>query len=101
MKNFLLREISRRETKFKISRFAKHGEARQNSSGALPMIVLLFGSLAVIILTGFIIWADANLRVARRSYNRAQSFRIAEAGIDYYRWHLAHASADYEDGTGG
>ena len=101
MKNFLLREISRRETKFKISRFAKHGEARQNSSGALPMIVLLFGSLAVIILTGFIIWADANLRVARRSYNRAQAFRIAEAGIDYYRWHLAHASADYEDGTGG
>ena len=28
------------------------------------------------------------------------AFRVAEAGIEYYRWHLAHADKDYQDGTG-
>ncbi|KKW38448.1 MAG: hypothetical protein UY88_C0009G0009 [Parcubacteria group bacterium GW2011_GWA1_54_88] len=31
---------------------------------------------------------------------REQAFQIAEAGIEYYRWHLAHASTDYQDGAG-
>ena len=33
---------------------------------------------------------------------RAQltALQIAEAGANYYRWHLAHAPTDYADGTG-
>jgi hypothetical protein len=30
---------------------------------------------------------------------REQSFQIAEAGIEYYRWHLAHNQTDFKDGT--
>ncbi|MFH1947312.1 MAG: hypothetical protein ABIJ23_04110 [Candidatus Magasanikbacteria bacterium] len=29
------------------------------------------------------------------------SLHIAEAGVNYYRWHLAHNATDYWDGTGG
>ena len=30
-----------------------------------------------------------------------RAFELAEAGIEYYRWHLAHVSDDFQDGTGG
>jgi len=29
-----------------------------------------------------------------------QALNIAEAGVNYYRWHLAHNPDDYQDGTG-
>lgn len=30
-----------------------------------------------------------------------QTYHVAEAGINYYRWHLAHNPDDFTDGTGG
>lgn len=30
-----------------------------------------------------------------------RALNIAEAGVNYYRWHLAHDPVDYQDGTGG
>ncbi|MBI2065411.1 MAG: hypothetical protein HYT62_05190, partial [Candidatus Yanofskybacteria bacterium] len=64
------------------------------------MAVLLFGSLAIIILAGLIIWVNAQLKSAYRNIYRDSAFRIAESGIEYYRWHLAHAPLDFQDGTG-
>ncbi|MEK7552740.1 MAG: hypothetical protein AAB505_01370, partial [Patescibacteria group bacterium] len=37
---------------------------------------------------------------ARLVTEREKAFQIAEAGIEYYRWHLAHAPQDFQDGTG-
>jgi len=68
--------------------------------GQLSLIVLIFGTLAIIIMGGFIIWADSQLRLAQRSGDQAMALRIAEAGVDYYRWHLAHDPNDFQDGTG-
>lgn len=68
--------------------------------GFLSLQVLIFSALAIIILSAFVIWADTNLKTVYRSYDRAQALEIAEAGIEYYRWHLAHAPNDFQDGTG-
>ena len=54
------------------------------------------------------LWSSADLFRSRhrfcnfpsRAENNAQAFAIAEAGIEYYRWHLAHAPAGFQDGTG-
>jgi len=35
-----------------------------------------------------------------RQYAKAQALHVAEAGINYYVWHLAHSQNDYYDGTG-
>jgi len=71
-----------------------------SESGQLTLAVLLFSFVAIIILSGLIIWVDVNLKSAYRSIHRDSAFRIAEAGIEYYRWHLAHAPLDFKDGTG-
>src|SRR3990167_3556240 len=79
--------------------FSKH--FLNNQKGQLTLSVLLFSFVAIIILSGLIIWVDVNLKSAYRSIHRDSAFRIAEAGIEYYRWHLAHAPLDFQDGTSG
>ena len=74
--------------------------SKGKESGQLTLSVLLFSFVAIIILSGLIIWVDVNLKSAYRSIHRDSAFRIAEAGIEYYRWHLAHAPLDFQDGTG-
>ena len=65
-------------------------------------VELLFLSAIVITLVGgFISLAASFLQTSVRAQNKLQAFTIAEAGIEYYRWHLAHAGSDFQDGTGG
>jgi hypothetical protein len=66
--------------------------------GYLIIQVLVFGSVGLIILSALIGWAaSSNLSAKNFSY-REQAFQIAEAGVEYYRWHLAHAPQDFKDG---
>lgn len=62
--------------------------------------VLLYGAITIIALTGFLTWTDSVINSVYRESDRAQALSIAEAGIEYYRWHLAHAPQDFQDGTG-
>jgi len=54
----------------------------------------------VILISGFILWTFALLNFSLRDLNRSIAFTVAESGIEYYRWHLAHSPLDYKDGTG-
>lgn len=69
--------------------------------GQLSLQVLIYGSIAIILMTGFLVWAEANINAALRYSNKVLALTIAEAGIEYYRWHLAHAPSDFRDGTAG
>jgi len=42
----------------------------------------------------------AKMQLMRLSMQREQAFQIAEAGINYYQWHLAHYEEDYTDYQG-
>ena len=68
--------------------------------GQLTIQMLVFGAVAVIVMGSFITWSNIVLHNTARNANRIQAFSIAEAGIEYYRWHLAHAPTDFRDGTG-
>ena len=70
------------------------------SRGYILLIVLVFGSIGAYVIGGLTGWAVTDIRASRQSFEREQGIQIAEAGIDYYRWHLAHAPTDYQDGTG-
>jgi len=72
---------------------------RNNERGELSMYVLVFSAVSIVILSGFVLWADANLKGVFRDFDKAQAFMTAEAGVEYYRWHLQHAPQDYKDGT--
>lgn len=68
--------------------------------GSILIQALVFGSIAVVIIGGLVSWAGVNIKASRLAVYREQALQIAESGVDYYRWHLAHAPTDYQDGTG-
>lgn len=64
------------------------------------MELLFLSAVIVALIAGFISLAASLLQISVRSQNKLQAFAVAEAGIEYYRWHLAHAPRDFTDGTG-
>jgi hypothetical protein len=72
--------------------------ARQNS-GQILVAILIFTTVATLFIGAFASWSITNLRTIKRQIAKEEAFAIAEAGIEYYRWHLAHAPNDFTDGT--
>lgn len=73
---------------------------RKKTWGQVLVQTLVFTGVGVAILGGIVQWTFIMLRAGRASENRELAEQVAEAGIEYYRWHLAHAATDYQDGTG-
>jgi len=48
--------------------------------------------------TAIISLSMSNLKIATLHNKRITSMSIAEAGVNYYLWHLAHSNTDYCDG---
>lgn len=71
------------------------------SDGHVLILVLVFSSVASYILIGLANLIVLNIKAGQQTIKREQAFQIAESGVEYYRWHLAHAPQDYQDGTGG
>ena len=72
----------------------------KNQEGAILFQVLIFGVIAFIFIGAIISWANSNVRFSKLLYQRETTIEIAEAGIEYYRWRLAHDPSDFQDGTG-
>ena len=66
----------------------------------MSLYILIFSTVAIIILSGLIVWIDATQKATYRTSDQKLAFMIAEAGAEYYRWHLAHTPQDFKDGTG-
>jgi hypothetical protein len=47
----------------------------------------------------YLIIIIGKIQLLRSSIEREEAIQIAEAGINYYQWHLAHFPNDYKDGT--
>ena len=74
---------------------------RKHPAGNLLLSALVFGTIAVIMIGGLVSLGLYENKAITARQNKEFAFQIAEAGINYYRWHLAHSPADYQDGTGG
>ncbi|HEY5588594.1 MAG TPA: hypothetical protein VIK86_06530 [Candidatus Paceibacterota bacterium] len=70
------------------------------NKGVILLNVIVFTTVAVALVTFFISWASYSLKTAKSTLYKEQALQIAEAGVDYYRWHLAHSPNDFKDGTG-
>lgn len=72
----------------------------KDESGNMILSAMIFGTLAFSI-TVFAVsgYAMSENRASIYKHNQEISFQIAESGIEYYRWHLAHDNSDFQDGT--
>ena len=78
----------------------KQKSTKTITKGVIILQVMVFAAIAIAIIAALASFTANSVNLGRVTYNREQAFQSAEAGIDYYRWHLAHASTDFQDGTG-
>jgi hypothetical protein len=62
----------------------------------LNVVIIFIFSLVLVAVLGY---ATTQLKVVRQSVQREQAFQIAEAGANYYQWHLSHFGEDFWDGN--
>ncbi len=67
--------------------------------GQMLIQVVVFTTIATVLLAGLLQWAAGNIIATREAVKREEAIQIAEGGVDYYRWHLAHAPNDFKDGS--
>ncbi len=73
----------------------------KNNKGFLLIGVLIFSAISIVTITGFISWGATSAKLSRRVESRELSLQIAEAGIEYARWYLAHYQSGYTLGNVG
>lgn len=66
-----------------------------NQNGAILTLVLVFGTLFLTLLAGLAGFIGLEHRQGLEKVALSQALETAEAGINYYRWRLAHAPEDY------
>lgn len=71
---------------------------RQEGSILVYSIVIIF--IFSLVMLSALSYAQVQLKTIRGSVNKELAFAIAEAGVNYYEWRLAHFPNDYQDGTG-
>lgn len=64
---------------------------------ATPAILVISASF-IIVIYGLLFVLGVQMDTANRQAASEKALNIAEAGINYYKWHLAHAPGDYKDG---
>ncbi|MCA9358300.1 hypothetical protein KC902_03500 [Candidatus Kaiserbacteria bacterium] len=77
-----------------------HSKQQQYSAGTLLILVLVFAGIFLSIIAAFIGSVVTQNKVVNFKYEQARATEIAEAGINYYKWRLAHYPDDVTDGTG-
>lgn len=61
----------------------------------LLIIIFLFSTMMMPVFQ----WLSTSMKAGTASSNRETALQIAEAGVNYYQWHLAHYPTDYSDGN--
>lgn len=72
---------------------------RQNKKGSILIYLLVIIFVFSVAMSSVITLFVYKMKVLGFSLQEEKSLQIAEAGINYYQWHLAHYSSDYKDGT--
>lgn len=73
---------------------------RNEQAGIISIYVLLLGVVFSVMSGGLVTFGILEFISSRRAEASNQALAIAEAGINYYKWHLAHEPEDFQDGTG-
>src|SRR3989344_1404148 len=81
---------------FRISDF----KPRSGSRGITTLLVVAFMGIFTLMLGGLVGYALEQAKYGRALHAREEALSIAESGLEYFKWHVAHNTAIREDGTG-
>lgn len=71
----------------------------KSQKGMIIPFILMTVSVLIVFSVSLVSWSLTVRKQTVRDVRKSQSLQIAEAGINYYKWHLAHNDSDYRDGN--
>ena len=71
------------------------------SKGIITTLAMVFGAIFILLMAGLLGFIMLQHRGSLQRVALQESLHIAEAGLEYYKWHLLHFPNDLKDGTGG
>src|SRR4051812_18896486 len=75
-----------------------HTRIRTDQNGfGLPAMISVIVAATILSMSVVTVILN-NFFVVNNNIKSQQAFNIAEAGINYYLWHLSHNATDYKDG---
>lgn len=77
----------------------KCGNKKSSQAGFSIVYLVVAIFVFSLVLLSILQYALTQFKIVRSTANREQAFQIAEAGINYYQWYLAHFPSDYWDGN--
>lgn len=77
-----------------------HTPQHKRAEGSIIVITIVFTAVFVTLLASLLGYLLGQYRWVDARTEEERALQIAEAGIEYYRWHLAHFPDDIQDGTG-
>jgi hypothetical protein len=75
--------------------------ARSAQAGVTVMLVVAFMGVFLVIMGTITSYVFQQSRYGRALLAREQALHVAEAGLEYYKWFLAHNPGNLTNGTGG
>jgi hypothetical protein len=79
--------------------FSRKKSTHTKSGGYLMLLALVFGAIFVTVLGALTGVTVGQNKFQNRSTGNIQAIGLAEAGIEYYRWFLAHNPGNLTNGT--
>lgn len=73
---------------------------KNQQSGTILILITVFTGIFLVIISGLLKVVYYQYRLNEQHVAKVQALHIAEAGVNYYRWHLAHDPEDFTDNTG-
>jgi hypothetical protein len=73
---------------------------KQSQRGSITPALLVTTASFIIAIYGLLFGLTLQVDFSHRQTASEEGLHIAEAGINYYRWHLAHDPEDFQDGSG-
>lgn len=77
----------------------KNKNINKNSRGSILILIVVLTGVFLLIISGLLGVVFYQKKMNNILIARLQALHIAEAGINYYRWHLAHDPTDFTDNT--
>ncbi|HEV7121483.1 MAG TPA: hypothetical protein VGN56_01500, partial [Candidatus Paceibacterota bacterium] len=68
--------------------------------GYLMLLAIVFGTVFLTVLGALSSYVLTENHSQSAATGRSKALAMAEAGLEYYRWHLAHFPTDLQNGTG-
>lgn len=75
-------------------------KTNNNEKGTILPALLIISTAFIISIYGLLFILTLQFDFSERQSASEIGLNIAEAGVNYYRWHLAHDPQDFADGTG-